>query len=228
MPRDARKDLPEPLRDANAPEVLQERCEYIYRRILPAVGATAVLSLLLSAFLWPSSPAELILFWQTAILLVAAGFWALALAYRRSGDARENPQAWIRRAAFGAAALGAAWGFATAVFFPGGDYQQVFIAFVVALVTAGGLPMFSTVWWIYALYAAGVMIPFNGVLFAYGTDFFHLLGAAVPLLYIANVATAYQLGKAFNSAYGLDRKSTRLNSSHVRISYAVFCLKKKK
>src|SRR3989442_11915551 len=27
---------------------------------------------------------------------------------------------------------------------------------------------------------------------------------------------------------GRDRKSTRLNSSHVRISYAVFCLKKKK
>src|SRR3712207_7907449 len=27
---------------------------------------------------------------------------------------------------------------------------------------------------------------------------------------------------------GLDRKSTRLNSSHANISYAVFCLKKKK
>src|SRR5436309_5656593 len=27
---------------------------------------------------------------------------------------------------------------------------------------------------------------------------------------------------------GGDRKSTRLNSSHVKISYAVFCLKKKK
>src|SRR5690606_42057428 len=27
---------------------------------------------------------------------------------------------------------------------------------------------------------------------------------------------------------GADRKSTRLNSSHVKISYAVFCLKKKK
>src|SRR5690625_7002633 len=32
----------------------------------------------------------------------------------------------------------------------------------------------------------------------------------------------YQLKK------GEDRKSTRLNSSHVAISYAVFCLKKKK
>src|SRR3712207_8833801 len=28
--------------------------------------------------------------------------------------------------------------------------------------------------------------------------------------------------------YALDRKSTRLNSSHANISYAVFCLKKKK
>src|SRR5690606_41144251 len=30
------------------------------------------------------------------------------------------------------------------------------------------------------------------------------------------------------SGASLDRKSTRLNSSHVKISYAVFCLKKKK
>src|SRR5690606_41420788 len=30
------------------------------------------------------------------------------------------------------------------------------------------------------------------------------------------------------ATYSLDRKSTRLNSSHVKISYAVFCLKKKK
>src|SRR5690606_2564778 len=32
----------------------------------------------------------------------------------------------------------------------------------------------------------------------------------------------------FSVALGLDRKSTRLNSSHVKISYAVFCLKKKR
>src|SRR5690554_4904994 len=34
--------------------------------------------------------------------------------------------------------------------------------------------------------------------------------------------------KAKDDAKSVDRKSTRLNSSHVRISYAVFCLKKKK
>src|SRR3712207_9002031 len=31
-----------------------------------------------------------------------------------------------------------------------------------------------------------------------------------------------------SGGYGVDRKSTRLNSSHANISYAVFCLKKKK
>src|SRR5690554_4702838 len=36
------------------------------------------------------------------------------------------------------------------------------------------------------------------------------------------------LEKGFTYSRDVDRKSTRLNSSHVRISYAVFCLKKKK
>src|SRR5690606_39870349 len=34
--------------------------------------------------------------------------------------------------------------------------------------------------------------------------------------------------KPLSAAERRDRKSTRLNSSHVKISYAVFCLKKKK
>src|SRR2546430_11704700 len=41
----------------------------------------------------------------------------------------------------------------------------------------------------------------------------------------------YQFGEAggpgFKPFAALDRKSTRLNSSHSQISYAVFCLKKK-
>src|SRR5690625_1777535 len=37
-----------------------------------------------------------------------------------------------------------------------------------------------------------------------------------------------ELQKKLPKGNGEDRKSTRLNSSHVAISYAVFCLKKKK
>src|SRR3712207_7477531 len=35
-------------------------------------------------------------------------------------------------------------------------------------------------------------------------------------------------GRALTHMHEADRKSTRLNSSHANISYAVFCLKKKK
>src|SRR5207245_11130092 len=37
-----------------------------------------------------------------------------------------------------------------------------------------------------------------------------------------------QIANAFALVHDRDRKSTRLNSSHGSISYAVFCLKKKK
>src|SRR5437660_5526499 len=51
-------------------------------------------------------------------------------------------------------------------------------------------------------------------------------GAASPQVEIKKHST----GKEATITYGdgEDRKSTRLNSSHVAISYAVFCLKKKK
>src|SRR5689334_24810866 len=43
------------------------------------------------------------------------------------------------------------------------------------------------------------------------------------------LSLSHELGlELLDAALSLDRKSTRLNSSHSSISYAVFCLKKKK
>src|SRR3989442_11912250 len=51
------------------------------------------------------------------------------------------------------------------------------------------------------------------------TDSIHLTKALEPTTLLAVHMNSEQCSR--------DRKSTRLNSSHVRISYAVFCLKKK-
>src|SRR5690606_12804197 len=59
----------------------------------------------------------------------------------------------------------------------------------------------------------------------------------VPAKLAATANEAVEMAASFDSpvvlkvcsaAIAQDRKSTRLNSSHVKISYAVFCLKKKK
>src|SRR5690606_33685222 len=47
----------------------------------------------------------------------------------------------------------------------------------------------------------------------------------IKLCDVPPTGVTVQRGPTFD---GLDRKSTRLNSCHVKISYAVFCLKKKK
>src|SRR5690242_15767819 len=44
----------------------------------------------------------------------------------------------------------------------------------------------------------------------------------------SNCNASGNYARALGGANGTDRKSTRLNSSHMSISYAVFCLKKKK
>src|SRR3712207_7729503 len=54
------------------------------------------------------------------------------------------------------------------------------------------------------------------------------IGAAgVPLTAGRSLATDRNLW-SYGLPFWVDRKSTRLNSSHANISYAVFCLKKKK
>src|SRR3712207_8555819 len=56
----------------------------------------------------------------------------------------------------------------------------------------------------------------------------HVLLEGVPGL--AKTLTVRTLAQALGGTFRrvqLDRKSTRLNSSHANISYAVFCLKKK-
>src|SRR5688572_32491561 len=68
---------------------------------------------------------------------------------------------------------------------------------------------------------------------AYSGALVGALAAFGTALYVARRAAAYQeLGhqaivEADRVLDAVDRKSTRLNSSHSQISYAVFCLKKK-
>src|SRR5207253_5702352 len=54
------------------------------------------------------------------------------------------------------------------------------------------------------------------------------LGAFAKYQYFSGTQSAHPCDTVSCAYRKRDRKSTRLNSSHVAISYAVFCLKKKK
>src|SRR2546429_4448699 len=66
--------------------------------------------------------------------------------------------------------------------------------------------------------------PPRSTLFPYTTLFRSVGGAPEGFAREA----VWSLGRVGPKCHPIDRKSTRLNSSHGYISYAVFCLKKKK
>src|SRR2546427_9622306 len=92
-------------------------------------------------------------------------------------------------------------------------FKNPHIAAIVSMVLTLGLVMSGT--WIYLWQLFGAS---------------NQLMAALSLL----IVTLWLKSSGRNPSYALypmifiDRKSTRLNSSHSQISYAVFCLKKKK
>src|SRR3712207_6953606 len=59
------------------------------------------------------------------------------------------------------------------------------------------------------------------------SGFCQLLRPCVPTSKVSRSTRPFHLTDILRQAAFLDRKSTRLNSSHANISYAVFCLKKK-
>src|SRR5438132_2703292 len=71
--------------------------------------------------------------------------------------------------------------------------------------------------------------PLRSTLFPYTTLFRSVVGAVQKNLSEIDAIIFEDYGKGFLTGELVsDRKSTRLNSSHTVISYAVFCLKKKK
>src|SRR5690242_21907176 len=71
--------------------------------------------------------------------------------------------------------------------------------------------------------ALPIFAPTLGLLIAFRVLQGAVAGPMIPLSQ-ALLLSSYPKAKAGTA----DRKSTRLNSSHMSISYAVFCLKKKK
>src|SRR5688572_31256994 len=69
--------------------------------------------------------------------------------------------------------------------------------------------------------------PPRSTLFPYTTLFRSQASIALPVMLLALAAGALADNRDRRVVMLGDRKSTRLNSSHSQISYAVFCLKKK-
>src|SRR5439155_26126950 len=104
------------------------------------------------------------------------------------------------------------------------------LALLLLLIFFDYLKHFASTYLTFFFFFLMIRRPPRSTLFPYTTLFRSPCTLAPPTpMVAASTHTCAPRSASVTAARGAqDRKSTRLNSSHVAISYAVFCLKKKK
>jgi PAS domain S-box-containing protein len=193
------------IRDRADPALVRaDRVEQLYSQLPLGMAATVVIGVIAAIELHEGRLIELVYFWGSLLGVVVVLHGLLYLGYRKDARRQENTGQWLRWLGIGAFAAGAVWGFAAAVFFPShADERQVFMAFLLAGVLSGGIPMYAASWPIFAAYAAAIALPFTYVLATFGNRLFAEIALLIPLFYAASVAIAFRLDGVFLSGYRL-------------------------
>ncbi|HET7362112.1 MAG TPA: ATP-binding protein [Burkholderiales bacterium] len=193
------------IRDRADPALVRaDRVEQLYSQLPLGLAATVVIGVIAAIELHEGRLIELVYFWGSLLGLVVILHGLLYLGYRGDARRQENTGQWLRWLGIGAFAAGAVWGFAAAVFFPShADERQVFMAFLLAGVLSGGIPMYAASWPIFAAYAAAIALPFTYVLATFGNRLFAEIALLIPLFYAVSVAIAFRLNQVFVSGYRL-------------------------
>jgi PAS domain S-box-containing protein len=200
--------------------VLADRVEQLYSQMPLAVISTLLVSVIAAYELREGRYVEVLLFWGALVLLLTFARLGLYWSYLRSKDKVNEAAQWLRWLGISALAAGATWGFAGAVFFPShADEQQVFLAFLLSMLVAGGITIYSVSWVVYALYAAGILFPFTYVLATFGNKLFAEIALIVPAFYLINVAIAYRLNRIFNSGYRLRHAYGKLTEDYTALNH---------
>ncbi len=207
---------------ADPRRVLADRVEQIYSQMPIGIAGSFVISVVAAYELRQGRYVEIVLFWAGLVVLLTAASAGLYWSYRRSATKATEAALWLRWLAISALANGATWGFAAAVFFPShADEQQVFLAFLLAGVVAGGVPMYAVSWPVYALYAASIVLPFTYVLATFGNKLFAEIALLIPAFYALNVAIAYRLNQVFDSGYRLRHAYGKLTEDYTSLNQRV-------
>jgi len=204
---------------ADPRRVLADRVDQLYSQLPLAIVSTFVLSVVAAYELREGRFFEIVVFWGGLVLLLTAANTALYWSYRRNANKLAEAGQLLRWLGISALAAGATWGFAGAVFFPShADEQQVFLAFLLSVLVAGGVPIYAVSWPIYAAYAACILFPFTYVLATFGNRLFAEIALTVPAFYLLNVGIAYRLNRVFDSGYRLRHAYGKLTEDYTALN----------
>ncbi len=161
-----------------------------------------LLALIFCAIIWESVEHALIYYWFAFMTLIAAlRIW---LGHRRKlenldSQKQDSLDAWYLSFILLTAA---GWGAASYFLFPSEAVAQIAVAFIVAGIVAGGLPVFSPVIRFYYLYISLVLIPFTARMFMLDEQF-NVLGVLSTLFLLGMASAGRRVNRSMMTALEL-------------------------
>jgi PAS domain S-box-containing protein len=146
---------------ATTEQILPEQVKLLYEQLGLGAIASVVNAAILCLLLWAVQPAAMLGAWFALIVVVNLPRYWLVSRYRRVSDIRPNVAPWARGIIISNLASGLVWGAGAYVLFPETSLpHQVFLAFILAGMTAGAVPLYSAMRGAYAAYMLPALLPF--------------------------------------------------------------------
>ena len=167
-----------------------EQTQLLYAGGRSPLLATAALAAILASVQWGVIDHHIILFWLSAVWLIAAARFMLVRAYRRAPAAVQSGRQWMTYFRLGALGSGLAWGSAGFLLFPQQDVvHQTFTALALAGVTTGAVIAYSVDWVSMVALILPTTIPFAIRAFIEGSPVATAMGL-MAVVFVSFAATS--------------------------------------
>jgi len=168
---------------ATTEQILPEQVKLLYEQLGLGAIASVINAAILCLLLWTVQPVAVLSAWFALIVVVNLPRYWLVSRYRRVSDNRPNVALWARRIIISNLASGMAWGAGAYILFPETSLpHQVFLAFILAGMTAGAVPLYSAMRGAYVAYMLPALLPFAARL-ASGGSHLHIYMALLVMFF---------------------------------------------
>ena len=199
--------------------VLADRVEQLSSQTPIAIAASFIAGAIATVELWSPWLKDLVLIWWGLVIAFSIATTFLLVGYRRTPNKVDTAPQWLSSIGISALANGTCWGLAGAVFFPSlTGQEQIFLAVLFVGIASIGIPVYAASWKIYAMYAAGILLPFVYVLTTFGQRLFADIALLIPLFYAVCVTIAYRLNQVFDAGYRLRHAYGRLTEDYSNLN----------
>ncbi|MDI5983269.1 EAL domain-containing protein [Halomonas sp. M4R5S39] len=162
-----------------------EQVHMLYERLWQPVLCSVLAAVLLVTAMWPVLPAEPLLGWLGAVLVVSGLRLWLARRFQELPGWRRRQRRWLWRFALGTLVAGGVWGIAGLVMFTMEHHGQLAaLTIVLTGIAAGGVTTLSAVWWVAPAFVLPTMLPLLVQFLLQGTPLAWLLAVLVVLFLV--------------------------------------------